>query len=63
MLETSACEGPTTQSFGTTLGRPTLIVSKDTEFREQSYLEGFPPKIIWLVVGNAGTGAIAQLRL
>ncbi len=37
------------------------IVSKDTDFRERSYVEGFPPKIIWLDVGNAGTVAIAML--
>lgn len=37
------------------------IVSKDTDFRDRSYVEGFPPKIIWLDVGNAGTGAIAEL--
>ena len=38
-----------------------MIVSKDTDFRERSYVEGFPPKIIWLDVGNAGTTAIAEL--
>lgn len=37
------------------------IVSKDTDFRERSYLDGFPPKIIWLDVGNAGTVTIASL--
>ena len=38
-----------------------VIVSKDTDFRERSYVEGFPPKVIWLDVGNAGTTAIAEL--
>lgn len=38
-----------------------MIVSKDTDFRERSYVEGFPPKIIWLDVGNAGTMVIAEL--
>lgn len=38
-----------------------IIVSKDTDFRERSYVEGFPPKIIWLDVGNAGTMVIAEL--
>ena len=38
-----------------------VIVSKDTDFRERSYVEGFPPKIIWLDVANAGTVAIADL--
>ena len=37
------------------------IVSKDTDFRERSYVEGFPPKVIWLDVGIAGTVAIAEL--
>ena len=37
------------------------IVSKGTDFRERSYVEGFPPKIIWLDVRNAGTVAIAAL--
>ena len=38
-----------------------VIVSKDADFRERSYLEGFPPKVVWLDVGNAGTAAIATL--
>ena len=38
-----------------------MIVSKDTDFRERSYVEGFPPKVIWLDVGTAGTVAIAEL--
>ena len=38
-----------------------IIVSKDTDFRDRSYVEGFPPKVIWLDVGNARTGAIVQL--
>lgn len=37
------------------------IVSKDTDFRERSFVEGFPPKVIWLDVGNAGTDPIADL--
>ena len=41
--------------------RGLVIVSKDTDFRERSYVEGFPPKTIWLDVGNAGTMAIAEL--
>jgi len=37
------------------------IVSKDTDFRERSFVEGFPPKVIWLDVGNASTAMIADL--
>ncbi len=40
-----------------------VIVSKDTDFRERSYVEGFPPKVIWLDVGDAGTDAVAQLLM
>lgn len=37
------------------------IASKDTDFRERSFVEGFPPKVIWLDVGNAGTASIEAL--
>ena len=43
------------------LARGFAIVSKDTDFRERSFVEGFPPKVIWLDVGNAGTTMIAGL--
>ena len=36
-------------------------MSKDADFRERSYIEGAPPKIVWLDVGNAGTEAIEGL--
>ncbi len=38
-----------------------VIVSKDNDFRQLSFLKGLPPKIVWLSVGNAGTESIAQL--
>ena len=38
-----------------------VIVSKDDDFRQRSFLEGAPPKVIWLQVGNARTAAIAEL--
>jgi predicted nuclease of predicted toxin-antitoxin system len=34
------------------------IVSKDTDFRERSFVEGFPPKVIWLDVVGHYFGAI-----
>ena len=34
---------------------------KDTDFRERSFVEGFPPKVIWLDVGNASTAPIGAL--
>jgi predicted nuclease of predicted toxin-antitoxin system len=38
-----------------------VIVSKDTDFRDRSAVEGAPPKVVWLDVGNAGTEAIEGL--
>jgi len=38
-----------------------VIVSKDDDFRQRSLLEGAPPKVVWLQVGNAGTTPIAEL--
>ncbi len=38
-----------------------VIVSKDDDFRQRSLLEGAPPKVVWLQVGNAGTAPIAGL--
>ena len=37
------------------------VVSKDTDFRERGFVEGFPPKVVWLDVGNADTGQIEAL--
>ena len=37
------------------------IVSKDTDFRERSFVEGGLPKVIWLDVGNADTHEIITL--
>ncbi len=42
-------------------GNGFLIASKDTDFRERSFVEGSPPKVIWLDLGNAGTREIALL--
>ena len=38
-----------------------VIVSKDDDFRQRSFLEGAPPKVVWLNVGNAATRPIAEL--
>jgi predicted nuclease of predicted toxin-antitoxin system len=38
-----------------------IIVSKDTDFRERSFVDGHPPKVIWLDVGNAGTNQVTEL--
>ena len=38
-----------------------VIVSKDNDFRQLSFVFGPPPKVIWLTVGNAGTAAILRV--
>lgn len=40
-----------------------IIVSKDNDFRQRSFLFGSPPKIIWLSVGNGDTKIIKELLL
>lgn len=40
-----------------------IIVSKDNDFRQRSFLFGAPPKVIWLSIGNNGTQAIKNLIL
>ncbi len=37
------------------------IVAKDDDFRQLSFLRGAPPKVVWLVVGNAGTERVARI--
>lgn len=37
------------------------IVSKDADFRQLSFLHGFPPKVVWLRVGNRSTAEIHAL--
>ncbi len=37
------------------------IVSKDDDFQQRSFLRGAPPKVVWLVVGNATTSAVATV--
>jgi predicted nuclease of predicted toxin-antitoxin system len=37
------------------------IVTKDTDFSEVGLLRGFPPKVIWLRIGNCTTRQIEAL--
>lgn len=38
-----------------------LIVSKDSDFSEISFIRGFPPKVIWIRRGNCSTKDIEEL--
>ncbi len=37
------------------------ILTRDADFNDIGLLRGFPPKIIWLRIGNLKTAQIAQL--
>lgn len=38
-----------------------VIVSKDSDFNELLILKGFPPKVIWIRLGNCSTKTIESL--
>jgi predicted nuclease of predicted toxin-antitoxin system len=37
------------------------IVSKDSDFRQRSFVRGHPPKVVWIGRGNCSTEEIASL--
>jgi predicted nuclease of predicted toxin-antitoxin system len=41
--------------------RDLVIVTKDSDFRQRSFLYGSPPKVIWVGLGNCSTRAIERL--
>lgn len=38
-----------------------VLVTKDSDFSELSTLRGFPPKVLWLRIGNCTTGQMETL--
>lgn len=38
-----------------------MIVSKDSDFSELSLWQGFPPKVIWLQIGNCTTTQVETI--
>ena len=42
-------------------GAAYVIVSKDSDFSDLSFLFGAPPKAVWVRVGNGPTSVIAEL--
>ena len=37
------------------------IVSKDADFHQRSLVFGFPPKVVWVKLGNCSTKSVEQL--
>ena len=54
-------EAPDTQVWNYARSNGYTIVSKDSDFYQRSLVLGFPPKVIWVRLGNCTTAAIEQL--
>lgn len=37
-----------------------VIATKDTDFRQRSFTEGHPPRVVWIRLGNCTTQQIAD---
>ena len=51
-------EAPDETVWGYARDNGFVIVSKDDDFHQRSFLYGAPPKVIWLRVGNCPTSRI-----
>lgn len=38
-----------------------VIVTKDEDYSQMSVLRGYPPKILWLLIGNCSTAEVEAL--
>ena len=38
-----------------------IIVSKDSDFHQRSFLYGYPPKVVWVRLGNCSTADIERV--
>ena len=38
-----------------------MIVSKDSDFHQRSFILGFPPKVVWIRLGNCTTAEVEQV--
>ena len=54
-------DSPDSQIFDYAGQNDFTIVSKDSDFRQLSFLHGAPPKVVWLRVGNCTVRELAAL--
>ena len=52
---------PRQLTFASWVSNQSVIVPKDSDFRQRSFTLGFPPKVVWLNIGNCSTGYIERL--
>jgi predicted nuclease of predicted toxin-antitoxin system len=38
-----------------------IIVSKDSDMHDRSFLYGYPPKVVWIRLGNCSTSDVEKL--
>ncbi len=54
----AAASDPVVWNYAATSGF--LIVSKDTDFQQRAILLGWPPKIVWMRLGNCSTQEVVE---
>ena len=54
-------EASDTEVWEFALAQSYIIVSKDSDFHQRSLLLGFPPKVIWVKLGNCSTRLVETL--
>ena len=53
-------DAPDDSIWNYALERGLVIISKDADFRQKSFLLGPPPKVIWVGLGNCSTDKIEK---
>ena len=54
-------DSPDSQIYDYARQNDFTIVSKDSDFRQMSFLHGAPPKVVWLRVGNCTVAELVAL--
>lgn len=54
-------KAPDTQVWDFARSNGYSIVYKDSDFHQRSLVLGFPPKVVWVRLGNCSTKAVAQI--
>ena len=61
MIRLGLDDSPDSQIYEYAARNDFTIVSKDSDFRQLSFLYGAPPKVVWLRVGNCAVVELATL--
>lgn len=58
-VELKASDDPAVWQYAKEFGL--ILVSKDADMHQRSFLFGYPPKIVWVRLGNCSTRQVAEL--